>query len=127
MTWIREGCKASVSGAHGKHSRNIEFIRTQTKPDERIFILLGDYIDGLYYAETSTASVLDLPSSIDYFFKSDISKIMKFLRGNKSTKVFTVPGEYPELTEFFKSAYHIAVQEEQTGLTMLLPNVGPHR
>ena len=119
-SWIHAGSSASAAGSHGVHSRNIEFIRQQTKPGERIFILLRGYAEGLYYAESSTASVLDLPSSIDWFFKSDMNAIERFLRENTSTKVFSAPGQYPELAELFRR-YRVAAVASQTGMAMFLP------
>ena len=127
MAAIHERSSAPSAGSQGLHSRNIEFIRKQTKPGERIFILLDGNLDGMYYAESSTASVLNLPSSIDWFFKSDISQVMSFLRENKSTKLFVVPGQRADLTELFKNSYRIAAQERQTGLTMLLPSASAAR
>jgi hypothetical protein len=122
MREIYEGSQASRAGSQGVHSRNIEFIRKLTNPGEKIFILLDGDLDGLYYAETSTASVLDLPSSTDWFFKSDINQVEKFLRENKATKLFVVPGQRPYLTALFKNSYRLVAQEQQTGLTLLLPS-----
>ena len=118
---IGQGYSATSAGSKGRHSRNIEFIRKQTEPGEKIFIFLGGHLDGIYYAETSTASVLDLPSATDWVFKSDINHVVKFLMANTSAKVFVVPGEYAGLTELFKSRYRVGAQESHTGLTMLIP------
>jgi hypothetical protein len=120
LGWIHEGSVASSAGAHGVHSRNIEFIRRQTKRGEKILILLGDATDGMYHAESATASVLDLPSSTDWVFKSDVNQVWDFLRGNKSGKVF-VTRQYAGQTELLKNCYRIAAEEGQTGLVMLLP------
>ena len=118
--WVQAGSIASIHGSQGVHSRNIAFIRKQTKPGERVLIFLQGKFDGMYYAESSTASVLDLASSSDWFFKSDIERIVGFLRENKTSKVFAVPGEYGGLAESFAS-YRIAAQESAKGLAMLLP------
>ncbi len=45
---------------------------------------------------------------------------MDFLRQNKSTKLFVVPGQYSGLDGSFKR-YRIAAREGQTGMVMLLP------
>ena len=118
--WIQAGSSVSIDGSRGTHTRNIKFIRAQTKRGERIFIFLRGNIEGVYYAESGTASVLDLPSSTDSFFKSDTEKIVNFLRQNKSTKLFVVPGQYAGLDASFKR-YRIAAREGQTGMVMLLP------
>jgi hypothetical protein len=121
LAWIREGSSASVGGAQGVHSKNIEFIRQHAKPGERIFILVGGVVDGMYYAESATASALDVASSNDWFFKSDINQVVKFIQENKATKLFVIPGQYTDLTEILKSSYRLVSQERQTGLAVLLP------
>jgi hypothetical protein len=92
----------------------------------KVFIFLRGDLDGMYYAESSTSSVLDLPFSADWFFKGDVEQIVGFLRENQSTKLFGMPGQYGELTESFRR-YRIASQEGQTGMAMLLPaaDAGP--
>jgi len=121
LGWIYEGCSASPAGSQGMHSRNIEFIRKHTKRGEKIFILIGDDLEGMYYAESATASVLTLPSSTDWFFLRDHLQIVRFLQGNRSTKLFVVPGQMAGIQELFRQSYRLAAQENQTGLTMLLP------
>ena len=118
--WIRAGSSASTNGSGGSHTRNINFIRKQTKRGERIFIFLRGDVEGIYYAESATASVLDLPSSTDCSFKSDTKKVVDFLRQNKSTKVFVVPGQYAGLDRGSRR-YHVVAQEGQAGMVMLLP------
>jgi hypothetical protein len=118
---IYEGSRATSAGSQGLHSQNIEFIRKLTKPGERIFILLNGDVDGMYYAETATASVLDLPSSTDWFFMADFDKLEQFLRDNKSTKLFTVPGQRPDMAALFKKSYRLVAQDSQTGLALFLP------
>ena len=118
---IQAGSSASVQGSQGMNSRNIEFIRKQTRPGERIFILVRGDLGGIYYAESSTASVLDLPSSTDWFFASDMRKMETFLGENKSTKVFVGPS-LDAGPRGFSWRYRIAARESQTGMVMLLPN-----
>jgi hypothetical protein len=121
LAWVQEGRSASRGGSHGEQSLNVEFIRKQTKPGEKIFILLSNSLEGLYYAETSTASVLNLPSSTDWVFKSDINQVENFIRENKSTKLF-VSRESADQNELLRKYYRVAAQENKTGLVILLPS-----
>ena len=130
LKWIHEGAGASARGSRGIHSKNIEFIRNHVKPGERIFILLGApgsdqwHVEGLYYAESSTGSVLNLPDSDSWCFKAEIDQVLRFLDANRDVKVFTVPAMYTELQDLFAKRYSVVAQESQTGLTMLLPQAG---
>jgi hypothetical protein len=114
------GIKASRFSRDGKSSLDINFIKGLTKPGENIFILVKGYLEGPYYAESSTRSALDLPSSIDWFFKRDYAEIDRFLRENKSVKVFAFAGQFPEFAGLFRR-YHTAATQPKTGLTMYLP------
>jgi hypothetical protein len=115
------GIEASKSREDGQISLNVAFVKGLTKPGESIFILVKGFLEGPYYAESSTRSALDLPSSIDWFFKRDYAQIEKFLRENKSVKLFAIPGQFPEYTGLLK-AYRAVASQTKTGLTMYLPN-----
>jgi hypothetical protein len=92
-----------------------------TKPGEKIFILIKGYSEGPYYAESRTRSVLDLPSSIDWFYKRDYEAIGKFLQENKSVKVFAIPRQFPEFAPALQR-YRVAASHPATGLIMYVPS-----
>lgn len=121
--WIKGGLRTSGNGSGGVHSENINFIRMHAKPGERVFILVGGNVDGIYHAESSTASVLDISSSTDWFFKDDINKVINFITTNQSFKVFAIPGEYADLSETFISSYRIVAQDSKTGLALYIPKI----
>jgi len=68
-------------------SKNIDFIRQNTKAKEKIFIF-SLYYDGVYYLESGTISAPDLPSSTDYSTKQEAAYMVKFLEQNSDTKIF---------------------------------------
>jgi hypothetical protein len=115
------GAAASRYSPDGQNSLNIGFIQGLTKPGESIFILVEGWLEGPYYAESKTRSALDLPSSLDWFFKRDYAKIDEFLRRNPSVKVFAVPGQFPEFNGAWPR-YRAAASQPKTGLTLYLPN-----
>ena len=109
--WFKEvsiaGMEASHYSRQGQSSLNIDFIKGLTRPGESIFILIKEWREGSYYAESATRSALDLPSSIDWFFKRDYAEIDRFLRENKSVKVFAIPRQFNEFTGALQ-AYRVA-------------------
>lgn len=123
LRWISEGAGSSVGGGGGVNSENINFIKKNTKPGEAVFILVSDYADGIYYAESSTLSALDIASSTDWFFMSDIDKAMHSIGNNHSFKVFAYPGQYTKFNESFGRYYRVAARDAETGLVMYLPVV----
>ena len=53
----------------------------------------------------------------DFFF---FVQIEKFLGENKSVKIFTIPGQFPEYTGLLQT-YRAVASQTKTGLTMYLP------
>lgn len=121
--WIKEGWNASPAGygVAGRNSENINFIKKHVSKGEKIFILVAGSVDGIYYAESSTVSALDVPSSTDWFFRENMDEIIHFILENDSVKIFAVPGGYSDLEVPFGDLYRIAAQEPKTGLVMYLP------
>lgn len=119
--WIAEGLASSVKGSEGPHSLNVEFIQRHTTPGEKIMILLGNDLDGIYDAESSTRCVLDLPSSTDWFYLADHGRVVRFLKENKATKLFLIPSQLAGFDDLFRTAYRTVDRESQTGLTLLVP------
>jgi len=68
-------------------SENIKFITATTIKGEKILILSG-YLNGIYYAESHTESVLNIPSSSEIFLVDDDNKISEFLSNNTDTNVY---------------------------------------
>jgi hypothetical protein len=114
------GIRASRHDRQGRSSLDIDFIKGLTKPGEGIFILVKDWLEGPYYAESATRSALDLPSSIDWFFKRDHAEIERFLRENRSVKVFAIPGQFREYTKLLQG-YRVVASQAKSGLTLYLP------
>jgi hypothetical protein len=90
---------------------NIDFVKKNTVPKERIFIVSQDN-DGTLYAESGTASAPDLPSSTDYFTVQEEDYIYNFLANNVSTKVFYDP-RYPlrldpKINQILEADYRIS-------------------
>lgn len=72
------------------HSKNINFIKQHTTAGERILILSRSY-DGIYYGETNTVDVIDLPSFVDLVFKYQYSILLDFVSNTPHAKVFVSP------------------------------------
>jgi len=68
-------------------SKNINFIKQNTKAKEKIYILSNNY-DGVYYLESGTICALDLPSTTDYSTKQEAAYAVNFLKQNSDTKIF---------------------------------------
>jgi hypothetical protein len=68
-------------------SENIKFIEATSIKGEKILILSG-YFNGIYYAESNTESVLNIPGSSEIFLVEDDNKISEFLSNNTDTKVY---------------------------------------
>ncbi len=64
-----------------------EFIKTQTKPKEAVFILASP-LQAELYAESNTVPNLNIPSVADIVFPSDLEILINFLQTNKTVKVF---------------------------------------
>jgi len=68
-------------------SKNIAFIIKHSQPGEKILILSNHY-EGLYYAESHTMYVLNIPSSDELLLKEDFNKIINKIVNNESSKIF---------------------------------------
>jgi hypothetical protein len=68
-------------------SENIRFIKNSASKGEKILILSG-YLNGIYYSESDTESVLNIPGSSEIFLVEDDNKISEFLSNNTDTKVY---------------------------------------
>jgi hypothetical protein len=121
LQWIKRGADSTAINNESANFRNISFIRENTESGEKILILIQDFFDGIYHAESQTASILDLPSSTDYFFKSDHAAIIDFLLTNKTEKIFTIPEHFPGLKKLFSEYYDIIHQDLHTGITLYQP------
>jgi hypothetical protein len=124
LEWARQGAGSRRAGSNGLLSKNMEFVKSHVHRGERVFFLIGGYVEGIFYAETETRSAVDVGSSVDWLFKSDLNQVVKFLEDNKQAKVFAIPGQYADLQDLFAKRYSIAAQEPQTGLAVFVPN--PH-
>jgi hypothetical protein len=68
-------------------TENVTYLRSKTKPNEKVLIL-DPILQGTYYAETNTRSVLDVPSLFDIVFPKEMDSLIHFLDSNTSTKLF---------------------------------------
>jgi hypothetical protein len=68
-------------------SRSIKFVEENSRAGEKIFIVAKNK-EGIYYGESKTISVMDLPSSTELVSKADFAEVVNFLKQNTTTKVF---------------------------------------
>jgi len=106
-------------------SKNINFIKDHSHPNESVLVLTPDWSDGVYYGESSTRSVVDVPSSVEWLFKRDVKQITTFLLENVSHKVFIYPStDYGSIdiaiNQILKTRYEVAAQSEG-GMVLLYP------
>lgn len=71
-------------------SKNINFIKKYTSAGERVLILSRSY-DGIYYGETNTVDVIDLPSFVDLVFKYQYNILLDFVSNAPHAKIFVNP------------------------------------
>jgi len=71
-------------------SENIDFIKNSTSNGEKILILGGN-LNGIYYGESHTESILNVPSQPEILFVNDDNKLSEFLLNNTDVKVFVDP------------------------------------
>ncbi len=69
------------------YDTNIEFLKKETTRGERVLIL-GPLTQGIYYAETNTRSVIDVPGVPDIVFPKEMDTLIAFLNTNTKSKVF---------------------------------------
>ena len=78
---------SSPNGTRTPLTKNIDFIKSHTKEWESV-VILAEAFDGVYYGESHTRSILDIPSFTEVFFKREADYAVDFLKCNKSSKVF---------------------------------------
>jgi hypothetical protein len=69
------------------YTENIAFIKKYSDHGDSVLIL-SPHKEGAYYAETGTRSVVDIPSSTDLFFNSEITLLIDFLKNNYDVSIF---------------------------------------
>jgi hypothetical protein len=69
-------------------TENIAFIKQNTRKGEDVLILTEDFFDGIYYAETGTRNVVNVPGYSELMLHEDYNKIILFLSTNDNIKVF---------------------------------------
>jgi hypothetical protein len=122
QVWTVPGFEATYQEPSGFNTQNINFIKKHTQPGEPVVIYSDIFIDGIYHAETKTRAAMNLPSSTDWFLKSDMDYLLTFLATNKTQKVFLLPGKHPaNIVAVIQSRYMRIDQDPQTGIMLLLP------
>jgi hypothetical protein len=120
--WSYPGFISTFHPPSGAHARNIAFIRKYAQRGESIFIYSDCFVDGIYHAETQTRSTLDLPSSTDYFLKTDIDTLKSFFATNQTRKIFILPGSFPsDIANIIDSRYLCMAQDSVTKMSLMCP------
>ncbi|MFH1968364.1 MAG: hypothetical protein ABIJ84_03185, partial [bacterium] len=88
--WSSIGLSSFFEKSETSLTRNVDFIKNNTDEGEEVFILAKAF-DGVFYGESHTRSVLDIPSFTEVFFKREADYIVDFLKCNKTSKVFVYP------------------------------------
>jgi hypothetical protein len=88
--WSSIGLSSFFEKSETPLTRNVNFIKSNTHEGEEI-VILAKAFDGVYYGESHTRSVLDIPSFTEVFFKREADYIVDFLRCNMTNKVFVYP------------------------------------
>jgi hypothetical protein len=113
-------------------SENIRFIKATTVKGEKILILSG-YLNGIYYAESHTESVLNIPGSSEIFLVDDDNKISEFLSNNTETKVYVAStfrntNRNPaRLSKILDQSYRIAYITPSKSMVLYLRDVNKSR
>lgn len=89
-TWSSIGLSSFFQKSENSLTKNVNFIKNNTEEGESV-VILAEAFDGVYYGESRTRSVLDIPSFTEVFFKREADYIVDFLRCNKTGKVFIYP------------------------------------
>lgn len=116
------GIASFASDEQSVMRKNIEFIKSLAQPNERILILSLNN-EGILYACSRTRSALDIPSSTDWFFKSEIDDIVNFLNDSGGAKIFIGEplSQYDrfsqEIRKIIETRYKIVVSSG-TGLSL---------
>jgi hypothetical protein len=77
---------ASITSPANDVARNAEFIRKNTSPGEKVYILSDN--QSVYYAETKTADPINSPGLSCLILKSDYLALHNALMNNSDNKVF---------------------------------------
>jgi hypothetical protein len=77
---------ASITSPANDIARNAEFIRKNSSPGDKVYILSDN--QSVYYAETKTAEPMNSPGLSCLILKSDYLALHKALKNNIGTKVF---------------------------------------
>ncbi|MEK7162133.1 MAG: hypothetical protein AAB729_05605, partial [Patescibacteria group bacterium] len=109
----------SMNNNNSEFSQNINFIRQNSRPGEKIFVVSQNK-EGIYYGESGTVSVLDLGSSAEYVSKVEFAGMINFLKNNTTTKIFidfkNPPSVDDEVNSVLKDYYVVS----KTGGTLAL-------
>lgn len=118
---VQFGFFSLTDNGNQQHSNNVQFIKKHTYVGEKILILATGF-DGPYYGESGTVCAVNLPSSSDYFFRTEIAELISYLKTNKSGKVFVYPAEYDfpdtEINYVLKNYYEI-IERSNDKMTLL--------
>lgn len=88
--WSSIGFNSFFQKSETPLTKNINFIKSNTNEGESV-VILAEAFDGVYYSESHTRSVLDIPSFTEVFFKREADYAVNFLKCNKTSKVFVYP------------------------------------
>lgn len=124
--WVKSGLKSFTDQSSTMLTRNTDFIKSHTKKNESVIILSKNYYDGLFYGESKTRSVVDLPASTDIFFKREVEYLINFLKCNNDHKIFIYPSDdyyfYDmRINEIIKNDY-IAAKKSDDNMALLIKN-----
>ena len=101
---------------------NARFIRDYSVKNEKILVLTEDYIQTYYYALSHTRAAFN-PGLIEFFWRSDLNRLVVFLSSNRDIKVFLEPHRfsinYPAINNIIKNLYE--PYASNGNLTLLLP------
>lgn len=91
LSWLNIRYKAFFQHSDNVLIRNVDFIKKNTEKGDNILILSSHSLDGVYYAESGTRAVIDLPASTDMFLIKEVEYLEYFLKCNSKTKIFVYP------------------------------------
>jgi len=129
--WVKLSVNAYFDNSETVLTRNIDFIKQNTNKLESVVILAEDGNNGLYYGESGTRAAVDLPSSTDIYFNSEVDYLIDFLRCNNSHKLFVltlIDNDYSyfydkKVGDIIKSDY-IMIKKNSDGMVLLEKKVG---
>ncbi len=88
--WSSVGLNAFFNKSESLLTTNINFLKSNTEEGEGV-VILAEAFDGVYYGESHTRSILDIPSFTEVMFKREADYAVNFLKCNKTSKVFVYP------------------------------------